>query len=192
MRGLFSKRKADGKPAEDKTQASNRSQMPGTPKPASEKRSADPRASQTQVGQTRAGQTRAGQTQTDLILNTTERMARIGDRFALALREALMDQPYEVVQNVQLKDFLALTPGGGLEREARRKLDFLIVAQPERVPVLAIMLTHHTYGRDRRRSPEVNKDTGLGGGSIITVLNLDPHELVTPEAVLKVLRPHLS
>lgn len=177
MRGLFSKRKAEQKPADDSS-----AQLPGTPKPASEKRAGPP-----------ASQTQAGQTQTDLsALNTAERMARIGDRFALALHEALQGQPYEVLQNVQLKDFLALTPGGGLEREARRKLDFLIVARQGRVPVLAIMLTHRTYGRDRRKSPEVQKDTGLDGGSIITVLNLDPHELVTPEAVRKVIDPHLS
>ena len=178
MRGLFSKRKADGKPAEAKSQKSG----------------SDPRVSETQTGQTRTGQTQVDvrQTQTDATMNTAERMTRIGDRFALALHEALQDQPFEVVQNVQLRDFLALSPGGGLEREARRKLDFLIVAQPERVPVLAIMLTHRTYGRDRRKSPEVKKDTGLDGGSIITVLNLDPHELVTAEAVRKVIGPHLS
>jgi len=161
MRGLFSKRKAPAKPTGE------------TPRGA---------------GETRTGETQTGETQTP---ETSPRGSRVDDRFARALREALVGRPYQVVQNVQLKDFLALTPGGVLGREARRKLDFLIIAQPGAVPVLAIMLTTHTYGRDRRRAPEVKKDPDVTGNSIVTVLDLDPNELQTSQAILGVLGPHL-
>lgn len=171
MRGLFSKRKTPGKPAGE------------TLKGAGETRTGETRTGETQTGEPLSGGARTPE--------TAPRASRIGDRFALALREALAGRPYEVVQNVQLKDFLALTPGGVLGREARRKLDFLIVAQPGAVPVLAIMLTTHTYGRDRRRAPEVKKDPDVTGNSIVTVLHLDPHELQTPQAIQKVLGPHL-
>ena len=117
---------------------------------------------------------------------------RIGDRFTQALEGALAGRPYQVMQHVQLRGFHAMTPEGTLARRGWIKVDYLLISQFTRVPVLAIRLTNVTYGRDRRRSPEREKYTSLSGNSIITVLDLDPHEALGPGALLETLRPHLS
>lgn len=145
--------------------------------------------SPTQGGGTRAGATGAGAAAPPAV--PVQRM-RIGDRFTLALEEALAGRPYHIMRHVQLRGFHAMTPEGVLARRGWVKVDYLLISQFTRVPVLAVRLTNVTYGRDRRRSPEREKYTSLSGNSIITVLDLDPHAVQGPGALLETLRPHLS
>ena|GEM_PF-2725473 len=125
------------------------------------------------------------------------RSSRVTDQFAAALHQALEGGPYIVKQNVLLEQFLAVsyyTPGGRgeLSREPRKKVDFLIVRASSGLPVLALMLSTSTYGRDRRRPPEASKDADLDASGMLTLLHVNPTDLVTTDAVLEVIRPHLS
>jgi len=118
-------------------------------------------------------------------------MARISDRFMLALGEALRERPYEFRPYVQLRGFHAMRPGEEPARRAWVKVDYLLIAQFTSEPVLAIRLSNVTYGRDRRRSPEWGKYTSLTGNSIITVLDLDPHEVLGQGSLGEILKAHL-
>ncbi|SMB91359.1 hypothetical protein [Deinococcus hopiensis] len=150
-------------------------------------------AGHTSVEQTSGSRTAVGQTAvTAPDRAIPERRMRVGDRFTQALEEALAGRPYQIMRHVQLRGFHALTPEGELARRGWVKVDYLVIAQFTRVPVVAIRLTNVTYGRDRRQSPERERYTSLTGNSIITVLDLDPHVLLGPGALLPVLRPHLS
>ncbi|MFC4427232.1 hypothetical protein [Deinococcus navajonensis] len=123
----------------------------------------------------------------------TER-SRIEDRFERDLREALQDRPYDVLSSVLLDNFVALTiqsetPRGAVSRETRKRVNFVIVARRSGVPVAAIVLTTHAYGRDRRQTP--SEVRGLAGKAMVPVFHLDPRRLVGAPAIAEVLEPHL-
>ena len=122
--------------------------------------------------------------------------SRMSDRFGSALREALRDERYEVLDNVRLRDFRALTysaqtPGGQLTREAVKRVDFLVVSRRSHLPVLGLTLADTTYGRDRRRrvEPATGEQTSR---SIITLLEVQPEGLLDPQVLRETLLPHLQ
>ncbi|GGK11990.1 hypothetical protein GCM10008955_01540 [Deinococcus malanensis] len=123
---------------------------------------------------------------------------RVSDQFEQDLREALGNLPYEVHSSLLLENFMALTvqPGetqGTLAREARRRVDFAIVASRSRTPAVAIMLTTRAYGRDRRQPPANPTETeaGVKNNSIVPVVHLNPRELKGAPAIAEALKPYL-
>lgn len=121
--------------------------------------------------------------------------SRISDHFERNLRTALQDLSYEIRPNMLLEDCLALTlagPGskGTLERHASKTFDYVIVARRSSLPVLAVVLSTKSYGRDRRAAPVVEKDNDTGK-LIVTVVHVNPHVTNTAEAIQQMILPHL-
>ena len=120
---------------------------------------------------------------------------RIGDQFELNLRTALHGLPYEVRPHMLLEDCLALNftdPGANpaLELHASKIFDFVVVTQRSSIPVLAIVLSTRSYGRDRRAARVTERDTHQNK-LIVTVLHLNPHTTNTVDAIQNAIRPHL-
>ncbi|GGK36858.1 hypothetical protein GCM10008955_33380 [Deinococcus malanensis] len=123
------------------------------------------------------------------------RGARISDQFESNLRTALQGLPYEVRPHMLLENCVALTltqPGskGTLERYTSKTFDYVIVTQRSAHPVLAVVLSTKSYGRDRRAPPVVERDN-YQNKLIVTVLHLNPHTTNTVDAIQKAVRSHL-
>lgn len=125
----------------------------------------------------------------------TER-SRVDDRFERHLRLALRDRQIEVRGPVVLNDALALVivPGesqGKLQKIALLRLDFELFDVKAQTPVVGIVLSSRSYGRDRRRSPAAATSESLQGPALITVLHLNPNGLTDVLTIREKLRPYL-
>lgn len=125
----------------------------------------------------------------------TER-SRVDDRFERHLRIALRDRQIEVQGPVVLNDALALVvlpdeSQGKLQKIAVLRLDFQLFDVKAQTPLVGIVLSSRSYGRDRRRAPAAATSETLQGPALITVLHLNPNLLTDVLTIRQKLRPFL-
>ncbi|GGL00241.1 hypothetical protein [Deinococcus radiotolerans] len=121
--------------------------------------------------------------------------SRVDDRFERHLRVALRDHPVEVRGPVVLNDVLAMVVQAGdtqgtLQKIAQLRLDFELFDRQSQTPVVGIILSSRSYGRDRRRAPAAAAEPD-SGRAIISVLHLNPSRLTDVLSIRETLRAYL-
>lgn len=126
----------------------------------------------------------------------TER-SRVDDRFERHLNIALRDRQIEVRGPVVHHDALALVVPSGetqgkLQKIAVLRLDFELFDTRAQTPLVGIVLSSRSYGRDRRRPRQTAESAEAPQGpALITVLHLNPNLLTDVLTIRQTLRPYL-
>lgn len=124
-----------------------------------------------------------------------EARTRASDRFERHLRVALRERDLVIIGPATLRNLLALiVPAGATQGHTERvtslQVDFAVLDERSRAPVLGVILTTRAYGRDRRARPELPVITAQPQ-TLTPVVHLNPNLLPDVLTIRTLLQPYL-